>query len=103
MSSGQREAPAGAIDPPAAVSAAAPGAEAVASAGTDRDAAIARMVIVLAESMELTVIAEGVETAGQRDLLAAAGCDFGQGYLFARPMPAQDFDVFMGAVPGRPL
>jgi EAL domain-containing protein (putative c-di-GMP-specific phosphodiesterase class I) len=41
------------------------------------------------------VIAEGVETQGQCDLLAAAGYDFGQGYHFARPMAVEAFDAFM--------
>jgi EAL domain-containing protein (putative c-di-GMP-specific phosphodiesterase class I) len=41
------------------------------------------------------VVAEGVETAEQRDLLEAAGCDFGQGYFFARPMPIPDFEAFL--------
>jgi EAL domain-containing protein (putative c-di-GMP-specific phosphodiesterase class I) len=36
-----------------------------------------------------------VETAAQRDLLIGAGCDFGQGYLFARPMPADAFDALL--------
>ena len=43
----------------------------------------------------MQVIAEGVETASQRDLLAAAGCDLGQGFLFSRALPAADFDAFM--------
>ncbi|MDO8298787.1 EAL domain-containing protein [Lacisediminimonas sp.] len=59
------------------------------------DAAIARMIIALAASMGLTVIAEGVETAAQRDVLADLGCSTYQGFFFGRPMPAQDFEAFM--------
>jgi diguanylate cyclase (GGDEF)-like protein/PAS domain S-box-containing protein len=59
--------------------------------------ALCKAIIVMAHELGMKVIAEGVETAGQRDLLAAAGCDFGQGYYFARPMPAAEFDVFMAA------
>jgi diguanylate cyclase (GGDEF)-like protein len=59
--------------------------------------ALCKAIIGMAHELGMRVIAEGVETAGQRDLLAAAGCDFGQGYYFARPMPAADFDVFMAA------
>ncbi|TNE80503.1 MAG: EAL domain-containing protein [Gammaproteobacteria bacterium] len=51
------------------------------------DAAIAKMIISLAGAMKLAVIAEGVETPGQRDLLATMGCSRYQGYLFARPLP----------------
>jgi diguanylate cyclase (GGDEF)-like protein/PAS domain S-box-containing protein len=53
------------------------------------DHAIAEAIIVMAHKLGIAVIAEGVETLQQRDLLLAAGCDFGQGYLFARPMPAE--------------
>ena len=56
------------------------------------DAAIANMVIVLAHSLGLSVIAEGVETVAQRDLLAAQGCHNYQGYLFSRPVPAAEFE-----------
>jgi EAL domain-containing protein (putative c-di-GMP-specific phosphodiesterase class I) len=38
------------------------------------------------------VIAEGIETEGQRKLLAAAGCDYGQGYLFSRPVQPEEFE-----------
>ena len=58
------------------------------------DAAIAKMVVVLAEAMGLAVIAEGVETEGQRKLLAELGCHACQGYLFSRPLPLQAFEAF---------
>ncbi len=58
------------------------------------DAAIARMVVVLAESLSLAVIAEGVETEAQRDFLASQGCHAYQGYLFSRPLPVEGFEAF---------
>ena len=48
---------------------------------------IVNMVVTLAHSMGMTVIAEGIETDVQCAKIRAAGCDYGQGYLFARPLP----------------
>ncbi len=56
------------------------------------DAAIALMIVALAQSMELEVIAEGVETREQMELLAPMGCNGFQGYLFSRPLPIEDFE-----------
>jgi EAL domain-containing protein (putative c-di-GMP-specific phosphodiesterase class I) len=49
---------------------------------------IVQAIIQMAKSMEILVVAEGVETQGQFNILRELGCDFFQGYLFARPVPA---------------
>ncbi|OAH99756.1 diguanylate cyclase [Methylomonas methanica] len=59
--------------------------------GSD-DMALCEAIIVMAHKLGIKVIAEGIETSSQRELLTAAGCDFGQGYLFAKPLPAQEFE-----------
>lgn len=46
------------------------------------------MIVALADTMKLEVIAEGVETLGQCEVLAEIGCQRYQGFLFAKPMPA---------------
>jgi EAL domain-containing protein (putative c-di-GMP-specific phosphodiesterase class I) len=56
----------------------------------DDDAAIVASVVQLAHSVGLTVVAEGVETMEQAQFLADIGCDFAQGYLYARPAAAAD-------------
>ena len=53
--------------------------------------ALCEAIIVMAHKLGIKVIAEGVETQQQRDLLAAAECDYAQGYLFSKPVPADDF------------
>ena len=56
------------------------------------DAAIAATIITLAGSLGLQVIAEGVETAEQRDFLANSGCHAYQGYFFSKPLPVREFE-----------
>jgi diguanylate cyclase (GGDEF)-like protein/PAS domain S-box-containing protein len=57
-------------------------------AQSGNDAAIVRSIVALAQSLGLTVTGEGIETAAQLAQLAALGCEQGQGYLFAKPLPA---------------
>ncbi len=59
------------------------------------DLALCEAMIVMAHKLGIKVIAEGVETPEQRDLLLAAGCDYGQGYLFSKPLAAADFESFL--------
>ena len=62
------------------------------------DAAISKMVMALAETLGLDVMAEGVETEAQRDFLAGQGCHAFQGYLFSRPLPIDEFEAFVARV-----
>ena len=55
------------------------------------DLAITRAIIGLGHTLGLKVVAEGVENTDEARMLAAAGCDELQGYLFSRPLPADEF------------
>ncbi|NLT55473.1 MAG: EAL domain-containing protein [Actinomycetales bacterium] len=56
-----------------------------------KDREILKTIVTLAQALSLDVVAEGVETRNQADLLASFGCRTAQGYLFARPLPAAEF------------
>ena len=68
---------------------------------TSSDQALCEAIIVMAHKLGLKVIAEGVETAAQHDMLFAAGCDFAQGYLYSKPVPPEEFEKFMQARHGQ--
>ncbi|HEX2829037.1 MAG TPA: EAL domain-containing protein [Burkholderiales bacterium] len=57
------------------------------------DAGIVRSIIAIGHSLDIAVVAEGVETEGQRRFLEAHGCDGMQGYLHSRPGPVEDMDI----------
>jgi len=59
------------------------------------DAAIVKTIVTLGQNLGMTVIAEGVETIGQRNVLASLGCLNYQGYFFSRPLPLQDFEALV--------
>ncbi len=72
------------------------------------DAAITAAIIAMAEGLKMAVIAEGVETPEQRDCLRERGCRLMQGYLFSRPVPADQFRLLLqkqaaGELPGGEL
>ena len=57
--------------------------------------ALCEAIIVMAHKLGLKVVAEGVETQQQYDMLRHAGCDYGQGFLFGAPLPADDFEQLL--------
>ncbi len=59
------------------------------------DAIIARTVITMGRGLDMSVIAEGVETEAQHDFLRLHGCDAYQGYLFSQPLPSDEFQAFL--------
>ena len=67
------------------------------------DLALCEAIIVMAHKLGLKVVAEGVETKVQRALLVDAGCDHAQGFMFAKPMPAAEFEAMArAAIPALP-
>lgn len=60
-----------------------------------QDLALCEAIVVMAHKLGLKVIAEGVETREQQDLLLAAGCDYAQGYFFSRPVAAAEFEKLL--------
>lgn len=63
---------------------------------SDEDTALVEAIIIMAKSLKLKVVAEGVETKQQADFLRAKNCSFAQGYLFSRPLKNTDFSSFLG-------
>jgi len=61
----------------------------------EEDAGITKAIIALAKSLNLRIIAEGVETKGQRDFLVESGCQNIQGYFYSKPIPADAFEVLL--------
>ena len=66
------------------------------------DAALARTIIALAASLRLRTVAEGIEVEAQRAILRELGCEYGQGYLYARPMPAAEVVPWLAEALGLP-
>ncbi|GHF42642.1 diguanylate cyclase (GGDEF)-like protein/PAS domain S-box-containing protein [Deinococcus metalli] len=66
----------------------------------DVSADLVRTVLLLGQALRVPVIAEGIETAAQRDQLIALGCRRGQGYLFSRPLDRRAALAWAGALPG---
>jgi diguanylate cyclase (GGDEF)-like protein len=62
------------------------------------DKAIVRTIIAMARSLDLEVIAEGVETEAQKNLLKKKGCEIFQGYLFGKPVPIEQFEILLTLV-----
>ncbi len=59
------------------------------------DATLARTIIAMAHGLGLRAVAEGVETAEQLAFLKAQDCDYAQGFYFSRPVPAEEFTIFL--------
>jgi EAL domain-containing protein (putative c-di-GMP-specific phosphodiesterase class I) len=66
-----------------------------------RSERIVGSIVALGRSLEMEVVAEGVETAEQRDALLSLGCDLGQGYLFSRPVDAARVGQLLAGESGR--
>lgn len=59
-------------------------------------AALVRAIVAMAQSLDLEVIAEGVETVAQADFIRSHGCNFAQGYFYSKPLPAAQFEAWLG-------
>ena len=66
-----------------------------AGASSSRASALLRNITTLGQDLGMQLVAEGIETPLQAEAVAAMGCALGQGYLFARPMPADEFRIWL--------
>ncbi len=64
-------------------------------AGGGSDSVLCEAIIAMAHKLGIRVVAEGVETTEQYQLLKHMGCDYGQGYLWSKPLPAAEFGQFL--------
>lgn len=69
----------------------------LASEESERMRVVLKMMIDLGHSLGMRVICEGIETEAQEELLRAVGCEYGQGFLYGRPMQRADFEAFLRA------
>jgi len=66
----------------------------------EEDAQIVKTILALGQALKLTVVAEGIETGGQAELLQSLGCDIAQGYFFSRPLPARELEDWLATADG---
>lgn len=69
----------------------------MAADGNEEDAQIVKTILALGQALKLRVVAEGVETHRQAELLQSLGCANAQGYLFSRPLPAREIEDWLSA------
>ena len=67
--------------------------------GRERDINIIKTIIALADTLQMKVVAEGVETEEQKDILLELRCEIGQGYYFAQPMDIESLVEFLELTP----
>ena len=67
----------------------------LAAESSDRMHVLLTKVIELGHCLDMKVICEGIETKEQEELLRASGCSYGQGFLYGKPMPEEDFEAFL--------
>ena len=63
----------------------------------ERSAVIVNAIVGLADALELSTVAEGIETTAQQEHLRRLGCQLGQGYLWSRPVPLEDMTQLVPA------
>lgn len=61
----------------------------------EADRALVSAILVMAKALDMTVVAEGIETEWQASFLGQHQCEFGQGYLFSKPLPADEFELLL--------
>jgi EAL domain-containing protein (putative c-di-GMP-specific phosphodiesterase class I) len=61
----------------------------------ENDAELVKIIIQIAKMMKMKIVAEGVETKAQAEILRILGCDYAQGFYFAKPMPFDEFIAYL--------